>query len=170
MIIHLENKINLIIHNKVNLMKNTFLTLLLLAISSISFGQFVATMEVKEDIPGLCNKNGVYALMSILDGQKVAVCPVSKSEILIRLNSEVLFLQDNPDYKDKGMIGIIINCKGKVVKCEMDNNTKDAVLDKQIETVFNSLGNWKAGKLNGKKVDSIKLFSFKIRKGKFYWD
>jgi len=68
------------------------------------------------------------------------------------------------------MIGLVINCKGEVVQCKMDNKTKNPELDKQIEAVFNSLGSWKAGKLNGKEVDSSRLFSFKIKNGKFYFD
>jgi hypothetical protein len=28
------------------------------------------------------------------------------------LNTEVSFLKDNPKFKDKGMIGLVINCKG----------------------------------------------------------
>ncbi len=46
------------------------------------------------------------------------------------------------------MIALVINCKGVVVKCRMDNNTRSPELDKQIEAVFNSLSEWKAGKLN----------------------
>ena len=132
--------------------------------------QFVAKMEVKEDIPGICDKNEVYALFPSFDGQIEAVCPVSKEEILKRLNTEVTFLKENPKYKDKGMIGLIINCKGEVIRCEMDNNTKNLELDKQIEKVFNTLGIWKAGKLNGKEVDSSRLFSFNIKKGEFVFD
>ena len=41
--------------------------------------------------------------------------------ILQRLNSEVKFLIDNPEYDDKGMIGVVINCKEDVVQCKMDN-------------------------------------------------
>ncbi|HBS86723.1 MAG: hypothetical protein A2W91_11895 [Bacteroidetes bacterium GWF2_38_335] len=132
--------------------------------------QFVAKMEVKEEIPGICDKNEVYVLFPMFDGQKEAVCPVTNEVILKRLNSEVQFLKDNPKYKDKGMIGLVINCKGEVVKCEMDNKTQSSELDKQIETVFNSLGEWKPAKLNGKEVDSSLLFSFKIKKGVISFD
>ena len=132
--------------------------------------QFVAKMEVKEPIEGICDENEVYALFPMFNGQDEATCPVTKDEILKRLNSEVQFLKDNPKYKDKGMIGLVINCKGEVVKCKMDNKTKRPELDKQIEDVFNSLGEWKAGKLNGKEVDSSKLYSFKIKKGKITFD
>ena len=72
----------------------------------------------------------------MLDGQKEAICPMSEVEILEKLNNEVLFLKDNPKHKDKGMIGIIVNCKGQVVQCKMSNMTKDEVLYQQIEEVF----------------------------------
>jgi hypothetical protein len=92
--------------------------------------------------------------------------PISKQEIEAKLNAELKFLSENPTYTDNGMIGLIVNCKGELVQCKMDNKTKSAELDKQIETVFNSLGEWKAGKLDGKFVDTSNLFSFTIEKGK----
>ncbi len=132
--------------------------------------QFVATMEVKEDIPGICNKNGVYALIPSFKGQEEAVCPVPEEEILKRLNAEVTFLKDNPGYNDKGMINLIINCRGELVYCRMDNKTQSPDLDKQIEAVFSTLGEWKAGKLKKKAVDSSQLFSFTIVDGIFTFD
>jgi hypothetical protein len=151
-------------------MKKTLLILLTSFFGLTVSAQFVAKMEVKEDIPGICDKNEVYALFPSIKGQVEAVCPVPKDTILKRLNSEVLFIKNNPDYNDKGMIGLVINCKGEVVKCKMDNNTKKPDLDKQIEAVFNSLGSWTAGKLNKKAVDTSRLFSFKIVNGIFTFD
>jgi hypothetical protein len=151
-------------------MKKAMIILLMVGSGLTVSAQFVAKMEVKEDIPGICDKNEVYALFPSFKGQEEAVCPVTKNEILQRLNSEISFLKDNPKFKDEGMIGLVINCKGVVVKCKMDNKTKSTELDKQIEAVFNSLGSWKAGKLNGKEVDTSRLFSFKIKNGKFYFD
>jgi hypothetical protein len=151
-------------------MKRTFLILLTAVFGLTATAQFVAKMEVKENIPGICDKNEVYVMFPSLKGQEEAVCPVSKEEILKRLNSEVKFLKDNPKHKDKGMIGLIINCKSKVVQCKMDNKTKSPALDKQIEAVFNSLGEWKAGKLDGKEVDTSRLYSFKIKNGEFTFD
>lgn len=127
-------------------------------------------MEVKEPIPGLCNANQVYVLFPSFKGQQEAVCPVSEDAILQRLNSEVKFLIDNPEYDDKGMIGVVINCKGDVVQCKMDNKTKSPELDKQIEDVFNTLGEWKPGKLKRKDVDTSQLFSFVIKDGKVSFD
>lgn len=132
--------------------------------------QFVAKMEVKEDIPGICDKNEVYALFPSFEGQVEAVCPMTDEEILAKLNAEVTYLKENPKYKDKGMIGLIINCKGELIQCRMDNKTKNPELDKQIEAVFNALGVWKAGKLDGKEVDTSRLYSFKIKNGKFTFD
>lgn len=127
--------------------------------------QLVARMEVKEDIPGICNKNEVYAIIPSFKGQEEAVCPVSKEVILQRLNAEVTFLKDKPKYKDKGMVNLIINCKGVLIKCAIDNKTQSPELDAQIVAVFNSLGEWKAGKLYGKEMDTTILYSIKIKKG-----
>lgn len=151
-------------------MRQILIAFFALLIYSATYSQFVATMEVKEPIPGLCNDKEVYALFPSFKGQEEAICPVSKDQILERLNNEVQFLKDNPKYDDKGMIGIVINCKGEVVKCKMDNKTKNPELDNQIEDVFNSLGTWKAGRLNKKDVDTSKLFSFKIKNGQVSWD
>lgn len=106
----------------------------------------------------------------MFEGQIEAVCPITKEQILTRLNSEIQFLKDNPKYKTKGMIGLLINCKGEVVQSEMDTKTKSKELDKQIEALFNSLGEWKAGKLDGQSVDSSRLFSFRIKKGKISFE
>jgi hypothetical protein len=151
-------------------MKRKLFILFTTALSLNASAQFVAKMELKEDVPGICSKSDVYVLFESWEGQQQAVCPASDEEILNRLNSEVQFLKDNPKYKDKGMIGILINCEGKVVRCEMDNKTKEPQLDSEIEKVFNSLGAWTAGKLNNKNVDSNKLFSFVIKKGRFSFD
>lgn len=128
-------------------------------------GQFVAKMEIKEPIKGLCS-NDVYVLFSV-KGQQEPVCSISKEEIVNRLNNEVSFLKDSTSYNDKGMVNFFINCKSELVKCEMDNKTRNPVLDQQIVAVFTSLGPWTAGKLNKKNVDCAKLLSFEIKEGKF---
>ncbi len=146
-------------------MKHYLLTFFCAAICITTSAQFVARMEVKEPIPGLCKSNEVYALLPGFKGQVPASCALSKDQITERLNTEIQFLKDNSTYTDEGMIGLIINCKGVVVKCEMDNKTKTPALDNQIEDVFNGLGSWKAGTLNKKEVDTSRLFSFVIKNG-----
>jgi hypothetical protein len=151
-------------------MKQLVLTLIFCTIITIVNGQFVARMEVKEDIPGLCDRNEVIAVLPGLKDQEAAVCPVSKKEILDRLNTEVQFVKDNPKFNGKGMIGLIVNCKGDVVQCKMDNKTKSEELDRQIEAVFHNLGSWKPGKLSNRDVDTSNLYSFRIKNGKFLFD
>lgn len=146
-------------------MRLLFLFLVVITCHTAS-AQFVAKMQLKEPISGLCNQHDVYALIPGLKGQQPAECSMTKDQITEKLNSEVQFLKDNPGYNDKGMIGLIVNCNGQLVQCKMDNKTQSPELDSQIEKVFNSLGEWKAGKLNKKAVDSSNLFSFKIENGK----
>jgi len=148
-------------------MRRFISTLIVILFYATSYGQFVAKLEVDEPIEGLCNAQEVYALFPSMQGQVEAVCPISKADLLERLNTEVTFLKDNPKYKDKGMIGLLINCNNEIVKCKMDLKTKSATLDAQIEAVFNTLGQWTSAKLNGNIVDSSRLFSFKIKNGKF---
>lgn len=146
-------------------MRSTLISIFIILNGLMAQAQFVAKMEVTETTEGICDENEVYALFPMFDGQDEAVCPVSEAELLELLNAQVEFLKSHPKHKDKGMMGIIINCEGEVVQCEMDNKTKDPELDRQIEAVFRSLGEWKAGELNGQAVDSSRLFSFTIKKG-----
>lgn len=143
-------------------MRATLLLFVAMATCYTASAQFVAKMEIKEPIPGLCSERDVYALIPGLKGQVPAQAPLAKEQINDRLNSGIQFLKDNPGYNDEGMIGLIINCRGELVQCKMDNKTRSTELDSQIEKVFNSLGGWTAGKLNKKEVDSSRLFSFKI--------
>ena len=147
-------------------MKSSFVLVMLLLGYLSSSAQFVARMEAKEPIPGVCNMKNIVVLFPTFKGQDPAIAPVDDKEIEKRLNAELKFLAENPKHSDKGIIGLIVNCKGEVVQCKMDNKTKNEELDKQIEQVFKSLGEWKAGKLNGKPVDTSNLFSFTITNGK----
>lgn len=143
--------------------------LALLACSPLS-AQFVAKLEVKEPIEGVCNDKEVYALFPMFDGQQEAVCPLSKEAVRKKLNAEVAYLQAHPKHSDKGMVHLLVNCRGEVVSCEMDKKTKSPELDEQIVAVFKGLGNWQPGKLNGETIDSSNLWSFTIKKGKLQLD
>jgi hypothetical protein len=148
-------------------MKKTLIIFFFVGLSSMASAQFIARLEMKEHVEGICNDKEVYALFSGFKGQVPPVCSVSNEEILKRLNAEVTFLQDKPKYKGEGIVGILINCKGQVVQCQIDNKTKSPELDKQIEAIFKTLTEWKVGTLDGNGVDTSELFSFKIKKGKF---
>ncbi|MFI5133198.1 MAG: hypothetical protein ACHQEB_02625 [Chitinophagales bacterium] len=147
-------------------MKKIISIVLFTQMSLSSFSQFVARAEIKENVEGICDKKNVYALLGMLKGQQEAVCSVKNRAIEQTLNDSVQFIKDNPDYNDKGMVSLIINCKGEVVQCKIDNKTKSPILDEQIVNVFKTFTSWKAGKLNGDNVDSIKLWSFEIKNGK----
>ncbi|MDB5200667.1 MAG: hypothetical protein JWQ27_76 [Ferruginibacter sp.] len=147
-------------------MKKIILTLLLTPVSYFLFAQFVAKAEIKGKVEGICDQKNVYALFEMFADQKQAVCAITAPEIEKMLNDSVLFLKDNRGYTDKGMVSLIINCKGELVKCEIDNKTKTPLLDEQIVHVLKTLTSWKAGKLKGKSVDSLRLWSFDIADGK----
>lgn len=125
------------------------------------------TLELKEPIPGVCNPSQIYSLSPLFGkGQVKAKYKLTEQEIEEKLNNDLQFLKDNPSYNDKGMMGIIINCKGELVQAKMDNKTQSSELDQQIEAIFNEFKKWQPGSLNGNPVDSSLLFSFTIKNGK----
>ena len=147
-------------------MKRIFPLITFIQLSLLSYSQMVAKVEIKEKIDGICDVKNVYSLFPMFGDQKEAICSVPDSIIEERLNKEVEFLKDKPKYNDKGMVSIIINCKGEVVQCKIDNETKSPILDEQVVNVFKTLTSWKPGKLNDKDVDSMRLWSFEVKKGK----
>jgi len=143
----------------------------LLVFLSVSFlalsvhAQMVGRMQVKTKIDGICDEKNVYVFLG-QEGQMEATPPVSKKEIQDRLNKDAVYLKDSVNYNDKGMVSIIVNCKGEMVQCEIDNKTRHPELDQQIVNTFKSLGNWTAAELRGRRVDNATLWSFNIVNGK----
>jgi hypothetical protein len=132
-----------------------------------SMSNMVARMEVKEPINGVCDNGNVIAILPLPgNGQIKAVAPKTDEQITAELNSKVSFLKDKPDYEDKGMVNLIINCNGEMVKCEIDNKTKSSELDNQIVAIFAEMKIWTPGKINSKSVDTVELYSFTIKNGK----
>ncbi|HLK29283.1 MAG TPA: hypothetical protein VKT28_11950 [Puia sp.] len=149
-------------------MKQFLLVLFSLVIANFASAQFVAKMELKEPVKGLCSKD-VYALLPLGD-QKGPECLTPEEELIKKLNSEVTYFKDSASYEDKGMVSIIINCKGEAVKCDIDNKTRHKELDDQIVAVFSTLTKWTPGKIKKKEVDSVKLWSFRIKNGQISID
>jgi hypothetical protein len=149
-------------------MKKIILVIASVLVYGATHAQFVARMEVKDSdtLTGVCDRKNIYTMFSMFKGQEEAVCAVKDKDIEKRLNEEVQYLKSNKVKEDKGMVNIIISCEGDVVRCETDNKTKNEELDKQILAVFLSLKDWKPAKLNGKKVDSLLLYSYDIKNGK----
>lgn len=128
---------------------------------------FIARMEVKEPIEGVCDNANVIVILPFLsEGQVEAKAPKTKEEITKLLNTQVTFLKDKPDYEDKGMVNLIINCEGKLVRCQIDNKTKSPELDSQVVAVFSELKKWTPATVNNKAVDTAVLQSFTIKNGK----
>lgn len=152
-------------------MKNLITISLTLIVSLSSYSQeFIATVQLKEKIEGVCDSSIVYALFSMFANQIEAKCPVSEPAIVNRLNNHVQYLKDNPKTKAKGMVSVMINCKGEVVQCKIDNSTQITELDAQIVAVFADLDQWTAGQYKGENVDSMRLYSFKIKKGFIFFE
>jgi hypothetical protein len=142
---------------------STFCTFLFIHALS---AQFVAKMEVKGPLPGACDSTNVYALIPGFTGQIPPVAAMTKSEIQAKLNADVNFIKVNPKFKGKMMINCIINCKGEMIRCEVDNKSGEEELDAEILKVFQTLKHWEPGKFNGAGVDCSELFSIEIKKGK----
>lgn len=134
---------------------------------NMGMSNMVATMQVDEPIPGVCNNDRVLAILPFPgNGQIKAVAPMTDKEIQVQLNSSVDFLKSNPNYNGKGMVGLIINCKNEMVRCQIDNKTVSPELDEQIIAVFSKLKQWKSGSINGEAIDTSVLYSFTIDDGK----
>lgn len=141
------------------------LSCVFLVVHSVS-AQFVATLEIKEPIPGLCDEKTVYAMFPGFGGQAAPVAPITKQALEDKLNAEVAFIKDNPKFKGSLMLSCIINCKGEMVKCEVDNKSGKNDLDEQVLAIFKTLLAWAPGKLWDNPVDCVELFSMDVKKGK----
>ena len=138
--------------------------LALICFGSQSFSQLVAKVQMDEEVEGLCNQKDVYALYNGWDGQVEPKCSVSEDDMQTELN-KVEYLKQNPKFKGEGMVGVYINCEGKAIGWEIDNETKSKELDQQLLEVFKTYQSWTAGTFNGDKVDCRVLISYKIKKG-----
>jgi len=131
-----------------------------------SMNNFVAIMEVKTPIPGVCDNSKVYAILPLPgNGQVMAKSPLDDTAIQRQLNADVLFLKDKSTFIDKGMVNLIVNCKGEMVRCEIDNKTQSPKLDSQIVAVFSKLKTWTPATIHGTSVDCSVLYSFAIKNG-----
>ena len=159
------------INNKFTVICITLMTIGIISSCSSSKGSsmdnMIARMEVKEPIDGVCDNSNVIAILPFPgNGQVKAKAPKTEDEITLELNSKVKFLAGKSNYKDKGMVHLIVNCRGELVRCQIDNKTKSPELDAQIVAVFSELKTWTAGKVKSTSVDTSVLYSFEIKKGK----
>lgn len=126
----------------------------------------MATMQMDTPVEGACNSSKIVFILPIPgNGQISAKSTVADGEIEIALNEEVIFLKDKPKFSDKGMVRMIVNCRGEMVQCEIDNKTTSPELDQQIVDVFSTLTTWTPATVHGQPVDSSVLYSFTIENG-----
>lgn len=127
----------------------------------------VARMQVTEPIDGVCDNANIIAVLPLPgNGQVEAVPPISESKIEAELNTSVAFLSDYPDFEGKGGVNLIVNCKGEMVKCSIDNKSSSDELNQQVLAVFANLKKWKPGTIQNKPVDTVVLYSFTVKNGK----
>lgn len=140
--------------------------------SSSSGKQFIATMQPEEPIDGVCNMDKIYVMLPTMDGQKPAEPPMGMDSLRYRVNEELGFLNERPSHDDSGMVNVVINCNGKVVRSEIDGNSKtqSEKLDSQIEELFANSGPWEPAEYHGREVDSNRLLSFVIEEGSFRFE
>lgn len=127
----------------------------------------VATVEMKEPIPGMCNPNTLYTIIPLPgQNQTDAIPPISEDELAKRINGESSFLKNHPDLSAEGMLNLVVSCEGKLLKCEMDKKTDHPELNQEILTFTEALQQWQPAKIADKQVDAMVLMSFTIVEGK----
>jgi hypothetical protein len=141
------------------------LLFLLTVLSSLHAQQRVAIVDIKTPLPGACDSTKVYALYNKYEGQEQAIPPISLKEIEARLNKEVKYIKDHPDYKRTVGIECIINCKGELIRCTAYRRKYAPELSEQLITVFSSLKKWTPAKLNGVVTDCAEDFRIEIKNG-----
>lgn len=144
----------------------TTLVIFFAIISVNASSQIIATIQLKEPIEGICDNEKIYALYSGFTGQEVPKCSISLEEMQKILNEKLQFLKDNPSYKGNGKVSVFINCEGEPLNWSISISPINETLDKELLEIFGQFTNWTAGRLNNETVDSYKLISLEIKKGK----
>ena len=94
-------------------------------------------------------------------------CSVEKEELTELLNSDLQFLKNNPEFKGRGMISVIINCEGKVVGWAEAVKSRNGDLNEEILAfLIKQDFEWEAGKYKDEPIDSVYSFSYQIIRGK----
>jgi hypothetical protein len=132
---------------------------------------FIATMELPEPIPGVCNPDMVVVILPLPNAnQKEAKAPVTEEEMQIQLNK--ILAEDLKDLtlEADGMFRLIVNCRGKLVDVAVDNEELPEPMSSKVKAYFMGLGKWSAGRYGKKAVDTVTLISFKIEEGVLSFD
>ena len=115
-----------------------------------------------ENLNGICNPENVEARFSIFTYTYRTNFRIRKIEN--ELNSKLNSLKKYSSLSEDRMINIVLNCKGDVLKSEIDAKIIESNIKNEIENAFRMLSIWKKRKYNG-SIDSSILISFKVENG-----
>ncbi|MCB0399808.1 MAG: hypothetical protein KDD26_09350 [Winogradskyella sp.] len=138
-----------------------FLFILILINSIHTYCQEIKISGYK-NLNGICNPENVEARFSIFTYTSQTKFKIKKIEN--ELNSRLKLLTTYLNLSEDRMINIVLNCKGDVLKSEIDAKKIDHNIKNEIENTFKMLTIWKKRKYNG-GTDSSILISFKIENG-----
>ncbi|WP_300666282.1 protein S100 [Fluviicola sp.] len=150
----------------------TKLTLFFLLISAYSIGQQKIPEEkpkrimLRKKIEGMCvPAKDVFELYNGNEGELEPKCSVSKEELIEMLNKELSFLKNNPDFKGRGMVSVLINCEGRAVGWG-EVVVKNKELNEEILTfLIKQNFEWEPGYFKDKAIDSLFSFSYQVVRG-----
>ncbi len=115
-----------------------------------------------EQLGGICNPENITARFSIFTYTSSSNKRIKKIEK--ELNSKIKSLKTYISLSEERIINLIINCKGEVLKSEIDTKKIQPDIKSEIEDAFKMLRIWKKIKYNG-ETDSSILITFKIENG-----
>jgi hypothetical protein len=138
-----------------------FLFILILINSIDTYCQEIKISGYK-NLNGICNPEDVEARFSLFTYTSRTKFKIKKIEN--ELNSGLKLLTTYLNLSEDRMINIVLNCKGDVLKSEIDAIKIDHNIKNEIENTFKMLTIWKKRKYNG-VTDSSILISFKIENG-----
>lgn len=148
---------------KNNKMKQLIATSLLLLVGNFSFGQMIMTTE-GVTAKNVCQPNTVYFLTGMKKEKRAK--PVESIEaIQQKLNSEVSFARDNPDFSGKASIQFAVNCKGEVGGgFHVVIKSGEEKFDEALINFFKSITDWNPGmRKKNKPVDSWYMWRVEIK-------
>ncbi len=125
-------------------------------------------VQLKKVVPEMCvPSKQVFELYNGNPDEIEPKCSITKEELIELLNSDLEFLKNNPEFKGRGMISVIINCDGKVIGWAEVVKSRNDELNKEI-LAYLVLKNfeWEAGQYKEEHIDSVYSFSYQIVRGK----